>query len=252
MVKKKIISKCPGCGEKNKKSNKEHLWPEWLIKLTGANKIGIKWAGKYIPASACTIPLCEECNKEFGQVLEGPVSRIFNELESGEGLSENEIELLIRWLWKITGLAWASQNPDKKYTEIYTVKERVLRPIDKIRGTLIFAASLIKEISPKYKGSPMGIDSINEIDAIFASGVFSKTALLVTLEEFEDLIPSHFSKFHLNERSGATSDAKLFYPKTGFADCTEAVVITKAISIPLSIEHDLLALYLRKKHQKKR
>lgn len=246
MIFKNFKKECAACGKINFLRRKEHLFPTWLILRTKTHKTGIKWAGgKNIPALRCTIPLCWSCNKEFGKKLEKPVSRIFEDLENGKGLSENEIELLIRWLWKITGLHWVFNHPGGTYTARYTVKERILKPIDKIRGRLVFAASLIETIEPAYKDLPMGIDSINQIDAIFASGVFSKIAILVSLKDFEELIPNYFSKFYLNEKPDLAANAKLFFPKVGFKNCVEAVGITKEISKPLSFAHDYLAITLQ-------
>ena len=207
--------------------------------------------GKRISAKSCTVPLCEICNKEFGEKLETSVSKIFKDLESNKGLSENEIELLIHWLWKITGLGWVLNHPKGTYTKRYTVKERSLKRIDNIRVRLVFAVSLIKTIDPKYGDLPMGVDSTNQIDAIFASGVFSKIVMIVSLKDFEKLIPDNLSKFYLNEKFEPTSNAKLFFPKVGFKDDVEAVSIIIKISNILSLLHDFLAIELLKTIKKK-
>lgn len=248
MFPKKFKKECVSCGKIGFFMNKEHLFPVWLIKKTKTYKTGIKWNNeKYIPALRCTVPLCKGCNEEFGRELEKPVSIIFKDIENGKGVSENEIDLLIRWLWKITGLHWSLNHPEDIYTKRYTIKERVLRPINNIRSDLVFAISLIKEIDPKYGDLPMGIDSTNQIDAIFASGVFSKIAIIVSLKCFEEFIPDNFSMFYLNDKPGPTANTKLFFPKVGFRNDAEAVGITKITSYYLSRKHDSLAIDLQSK-----
>jgi len=248
-----LKERCAGCGRTKFRVTKEHLFPKWLIIRTKTDKTRIRWINnKHITASKCTIPLCERCNYDFGEKLEKPVSKIFTHLEEGKGISETEAELLIRWLWKITGLFWVWMHPKGRYTQIYSVRERVLRPIDKIRQNLVLGISLIQNIDPEYGDLPMGIDSTNEIDAIFASGVFSKIALMVSLNIFEKYIPDcFFTKIHLHRKPNPAPEAKLFYPKTGFKDDTEAVHYTKVISDILSIKHDELALKLLIKNKTK-
>ncbi|MCJ7812246.1 hypothetical protein MUP95_02865 [bacterium] len=224
--------------------NKEHIFPEWLIHKTNTNNEGIRWLEKRnVPASSVTIPLCVECNKTFGRELEIPVSKIFNQIENGLGLSDFDVELLIRWLWKLDGLVWVAANPHIKYTKIYTLKDRVLRPIDEIRKHLIFAISLIKELHSESKDYPMGIDSEQKYDAVFVSGVFSRIAMMVSLVAFEELIPPFYSVYKLSPKRDSSCNAKLFYPKIGFKDDVEAVWVTVNISNILSKEHDSIVLY---------
>lgn len=123
--------------------NKEHIFPQWLIERTGTNATGIRWGAKRdVPALAATFPLCEQCNRDFGEYLEGPTARLFDEIEAGAGLSDNDAELLVRWLWKIKGLAWIADHPDGQYSSKYTLRERVLLPIDEIRGHLTLGIAL--------------------------------------------------------------------------------------------------------------
>jgi hypothetical protein len=222
---------------------KEHVFPKWLIKKTKTEKSMMGWVGgKRVPYLSATLPICKACNSDFGNQLERPVSKIFFKIESNQGITENDAELLIRWLWKISGLAWIWNNPDGNYTQKYNLKQRVLLPIDEIRGHLILAISLINEIDPSYGDEPLGIDSINQIDAIFAAGVFSRIAVMVTIDLFEELIPDNFSKICLAPKKSSLSDAVLFYPKTGFYDDGRAVVETILISKKLSILHDKHAI----------
>ena len=240
--------RCIGCDSLKFIITKEHLFPKWLIERTKTYKTGIRWLNKRnVSPYNCTVPLCRSCNKDFGEKLEGPVSKIFDDIENHRGLSENEAELLIRWMWKMTGLSWVLNHPDDRYTEIFTVKQRVLRPIDEYpRKNIILAICLVNNAEAGHDDLPMGIDSVNQLDAIFASGVFSRIAVLVLLDYFEDLIPSNFLKIRLKERMDEISEAKIFYPKVGFPDGDVAIINMINLSRILSFEHDRFALELRK------
>lgn len=178
---------------------------------------------------------------DFGRELEAPVSRIFTDLEAGQGISDLEAELLIRWLWKFEGLYWIFSHPQDKYTEKYTLRERVLHPIDDIRFELSLAISIVQDINPEFEDSPMGLDSWNEHDATFVAGVFSRVAIMVLHQRFESDVPKEFSLYRLKDRNAPDRAAKLFYPKTGFRTCVEAVGITRMAGLYLSHAHDLIA-----------
>lgn len=187
------------------------------------------------------VPLCIRCNTDFGHELEAPVSRIFSDLEAGQGISDMEAELLIRWLWKFEGLFWIFTHPQHKYTEKYTLRERVLQPIDEIRSDLSLAISLAEEIDPSFGDAPMGLDSWNEHDATFVAGVFSRIAIMVLRRQFEPDVPNQFTLYRLSDRSAPDRAAKLFYPKAGFKTCVEAVGTTRKAGLYLSHAHDLVA-----------
>ena len=229
--------------------NKEHYWPVWLIKRTGAVKEGVTWAGKRnVPAFAATLPICEECNSAFGQELEAPMSKLFDEIEGGKGLSDNEAELFVRWLWKLEGLAWNFTHPGQRYTQKYTLRQRVLLPIDDMRGHLTLAISVAEHRDPRWEEGALGIDSMNVHNAVFVSGVFSRIAVLVQMSMFDDEVPDSFSKYHLHaKRDAMQGDAKLFFPKTGFRTCTDAIILLKAISPHISDLHDSFGHKMRQK-----
>ena len=218
---------------------KEHLFPRWLIMKTNTHITGIRWGThKRLPALKATLPLCRECNRIFGKQLEEPVSKLFDEIEAGKGISDSEAEVLIRWLWKVEGLAWVASNPKDKYTENYTLRERVLRPIDNIREHLVLAISLIEGLHPESQDWPMGVDSYTEKDAVFVSGVFSRIAIMVILDLCVPFLPSAYSYYHLAPRKDTTSEAKLFYPKVGYKNDVDAVGETYLASEPIAKAHD--------------
>ena len=220
--------------------NKEHYFPVWLIERTATVREGIAWAGRdRVSALSATVPLCTRCNSDFGRELESPMTRVFDDLEAGRGISDEEAELIVRWMWKFEGLAWVFHHPRAIYTERYTLRERVLRPIDDIRGSLILAIGIAEKRDPDFEEGAMGIDSFNVHNAVFVSGVFSRVAVLVSLSVFEDDIPSVFSKYRLApNRDHIAAKAKLFYPAVGFPTCTAAIGLMKSISPPLSMLHD--------------
>jgi len=227
---------------------KEHIFPLWLIERSGTAMTGIRWlCRKWISAKAATIPLCAKCNKDFGEILEVPASRIFKDLESDRGLSDAEAEILIRWLWKFEGLAWIFNNPDGIYTKKYTLAERILHPIDNIRGSLVIAIGMIEKIDPSFSDAPIGIDSYNTHNAIFVAGVFLKAAIMVLLRDFAQMVPSEFSQYNLLEKPSEMANAKLFYPKVGFHNDIEAVAKTLIVAKTLSQLHDDVFIKLKRK-----
>lgn len=189
-----------------------------------------------------TIPLCRKCNNDLGASIEGPVSHIFEDLESGQGISDNEAELLIRWLWKFERIAWSLCNPNGTYNDRRTIRNRVMSPLDdEVRGELTLAIALVETIDPDFGDAPMGIDSKTEESAIYVAGVFSRIAMMVVLRELESEVPPQFSLYQLAHRDAPDRSAKLFFPKTGFRDCVQAVGVTFQSARYLSYAHDFLS-----------
>lgn len=240
---------CIGCGRTKAELKKlgiaftkEHVLPEWLIKITNTNSTGIKWNGKYIPASRATIPLCKECNTIFGDRLESPTQKIFKNIESGLGLSDHEAEILVRWMWKLEGMQWYINHENCQYSDKYTLKDRVVNDIDQIRPYITLSISLIKEIEQCYDDYPMGLDSFSELSGIFVSGVFSKLAIITSHSKFDYYIPKNYTKYHLSSKLNKNDKSKVFLPKTGFINDTDAVYITMMISKYLQYLHEVDAL----------
>src|SRR5581483_900291 len=214
---RKFKRTCAACGESHREMNKEHYFPVWLIERTGTVRDGIAWGkGSNVSALSATLPLCVGCNTEFGRELESPMARVFDDIEAGRGISDEEAELIVRWMWKFEGLAWVFHHPRDVYTQRYTLRDRVLRPIDDIRGNLTLAIGLAEQRDPEFEEGAMGIDSFNVHNAVFVSGVFSRIAILVSLSIFDEDIPVVFSKYRLaRHRDHSTEKAKLFFPNVG-------------------------------------
>jgi hypothetical protein len=236
-VHRKFKRTCAACG-KGGLMNKEHYWPKWLIEKTATK--GVRFApDKRINPRSFTVPLCEKCNTDFGRELETPVSKILPRLEAGEGLSDREAEILVRWLWKFEGLAWIFAHPHGQYTQTYTLRERVLRPIDAIRDRLTLALSIVAELDPRYSEEPMGLDSRTKQSAVYVAAVFGRVAMMVLLSKFESDVSPEFSLYRFASPDSPDRDAKLFHPKVGFADCLRAVNTTRYAALWLSHHHDL-------------
>jgi hypothetical protein len=223
--------------------SKEHFWPLWLIDHAGAHHEGVRWVGnRSIDPRGATLPLCRECNNRLGAELEAPVSQILSRIEGGEGLSDIEAELLVRWLWKFEGLSAAyyfADRPDWRYSERWTPIQRVLEDsFQEIRPRLTLAIGLTHQNDPEFQDWPLGIDSgLSEHDVIFVSGVFGKTALMVSYARFDHLIPDCFGQYRLKpwaERSAQTS----FVPPVCFPFSKDAINITKVASGPLKLAHE--------------
>ena len=158
---------CVCCERTGQKMNKEHIFPKWLLQHTNTRKDMFDWVYGKVPGDKATVPLCEECNSKLGTELEGPVKKIFDAIESGEGFNDNDAELLIRWMWKIVGLAyWTICNKNWKYGFI-TLKEHVLTKIPLPRSRISIALSLIEDPNEEYGCGPVGLDAFSLYSNIF-------------------------------------------------------------------------------------
>lgn len=230
---------CIACGALAPKMNKEHFWPQWLIRRTSTHKTGVRFSpAKMVNPKKLTIPLCIKCNTDFGRELEEPTRRAFDDLEEGRGLSDVEAETLVHWLWKFEGLYWSIRNPSGTYSNKYTLRDRVLSPLDEIRSHLTLAVALVSKIEPEFGDAPMGIDSHTYESAVFVGGVFSRVALMVLDRRFDEEVPKQFGLYHFSNADAPDRNAKLFSPPVGFDTCVNAVATTYKASQFLSYLHD--------------
>lgn len=244
----KLKLRCVACDRVGKQMTKEHIWPRWLAERADIKVDGIPWMGRErVSPSSATIPLCVDCNQTLGAKLEGPVSRLFSDLESGLGLSDFEAELFVRWLWKFEGLFWNTihfSDPDRQYSDRWSVIERALGPgsMVGIRPRLSVAISLIEKNDDGFSDWPMGIDSgVSDFQGIFVSGVFCRTAVMILMSEFQNFVPKQFSVYYLDATSDEGKTEKVFFPATGFVTCGEAIETTKRASVQLARAHDEFA-----------
>lgn len=236
----KFKKSCIGCDKTTRKTTKEHFWPKWLIKLTNMTGHKIPWiGGKKVYPMTATIPLCKSCNQTLGSELEAPMQQIILDLENGDGISDNEAEIFIRWCWKMEGFSWRLRNPDSEYNKLYTIIERALQSIDEIRPSLVLAIAIVEE---KYRNGkdfkPMGLCNINERNAIVVSGVISNIAFIVLIDTQVGNLPVNYSYYPLSALRDGLSDAKLFHPKRGFKTFEDAKKLTREAANYISRELD--------------
>ena len=105
---------CVFCGEFPENKNKEHVIPEWLIKLTGdpnrTAMFGIdfskqKLSYRQFSFDALTFPACTNCNNDFSK-LETITQPIVRALLERRGVTAAELIILLDWLDKVRVGLW--------------------------------------------------------------------------------------------------------------------------------------------------
>lgn len=234
--------RCSGCDRVGLPMTKEHFFPRWLIDYAQVHHEGITWFdGQTVDPDNATIPLCRECNEAFGTVLEGPVAEIFRQLEQGASISEDEAELLVRWLWKFEGLHWTAMTnrPEGLYTSRYTLRDRVVTPdaFNEVREDMLLAVALTRNNDPTHRDWPMGLDTPPSENALTMSGVFGRIALICSLAHFANDIPDVYGKFRFG--APVTDRAnKVFLPPMSFIYAGGAINMTREVGVRLAILHD--------------
>jgi hypothetical protein len=234
--------------------SREHFWPLWLINHAEVHFEGVRWeSGPNANPRSATLPICAECNHRLGSELEEPVSRILPSIEAGNGVSDCEAELLVRWLWKFEGISssFAHLDDDRwRYSGRWPLIDRVLGDsLVGIRPRLTLAMGLTNSNDDGYDDWPMGLDHGGSIlDAIFVSGVFRKTALMVSLSDFEHLIPGCFGLYRLNAVPLPEGGVR-FHPPVCFPRSLDAINVTKAASRELKLAHERWAAEQQERQQ---
>ncbi|MBN1803430.1 MAG: hypothetical protein JW891_18115 [Candidatus Lokiarchaeota archaeon] len=124
---------CIFCGKPPVDKNNEHLLPKWLLELTGSiNRQGT--FGPFIndgiveikkfPFKTFVLPACYQCNKDFGEQIEGKARQIMQDIIDKRPLDPKDLNLLLAWFDKIRiGSAFASmyhtQNVHNKAPHYY-------------------------------------------------------------------------------------------------------------------------------------
>lgn len=242
--------RCIGCNNVGTCITKEHFFPRWLIEYADVRRDGISWPrkegldwieNKNVNPDKAVVPLCDQCNEVFGRVLERPAAEIFRALDRGEGISDYDAELLVRWLWKFEGLQWGifRDHNTQEYTTRYSLRERVTtsKAFDEIRASLVLAVALANANDPDYVDWPMGLDTPMGGNAITMSGVFRRVALIVSLAEFADRIHPAFGKYAFGQPPSDRA-TKIFVPPCSFATARAAIGATQESALTLSVLHD--------------
>lgn len=103
---------CVFCGMAPQSKNKEHILPQWLLRLTGDPKRRVDFGYDHVKGttisfdwSSLTVPACEACNTEYS-ALEAEVSHIVRELVNYSALPVKSYLLLLDWLDKVRVGLW--------------------------------------------------------------------------------------------------------------------------------------------------
>ncbi|MBL3658979.1 hypothetical protein [Fulvivirga sediminis] len=103
---------CVFCGVKPVKKNKEHVLPQWLLKMTGDPNRKVTFgfnynSGKQIEFNwqSFTAPSCTDCNERYAK-FEGKVKVIVEKLQNREEITGTEALLLLDWLDKVRIGLW--------------------------------------------------------------------------------------------------------------------------------------------------
>ena len=104
---------CVFCGNPPLDKNKEHILPQWLLRLTGDPSrqvyLGRDWSKKDLPKrvfsfKSFTFPACTLCNTHFAK-METEAQRIVTTMLNNGPLNADDIDVLMDWLDKVrTGL----------------------------------------------------------------------------------------------------------------------------------------------------
>jgi hypothetical protein len=180
---------CVFCGSTPESKTREHVIPQWLIKLTGdpKRKANFHVDFKKNPPSIrrfafdqFTFPACDNCNSRFAN-LEGAAQEIVMSLLAGDALAETDFCLLLDWLDKVRVGLWLSkyildENP-LGITPNFYIEQR-LRAFD--RGVI-----LIRHNSKKQKLSFMGTYLPSFVISPTAFALLINDIVLINLSEMD-------------------------------------------------------------------
>lgn len=147
---------CVFCGKRPQEKNKEHVIPQWLIRMTGDPKriasFGIGFSGKGFAVrqfsfDAFTFPACKTCNQSFSEV-EALAEPVVRSLISRSDLAASDFMVLLDWLDKVRvglwlGYLYLDKNP-LGVTPSFHIESRIGR-LDRMVSIL------------EVEGSPRGL-----------------------------------------------------------------------------------------------
>lgn len=132
---------CVFCGQKPESKTREHIIPQWLIKMTGnPNRkinLGIDLShlqktgeGKIrtFSFSAFQFPACQKCNTEFSE-LENKVKSIFERLFHNDYFTNIEIDTLLDWFDKVRVGLWLGGITLDDFVDLVDPKFHIKRRI---------------------------------------------------------------------------------------------------------------------------
>lgn len=115
--------KCIFCGKTMEEKSKEHIIPQWLIKMTGdKNRIatfGLDYSKIFndeVPKEDIksrkysflnfTFPACKWCNENYGSTLEAEMLNILTKVINGRKVNHNDIVHMLDWFDKVRIGLW--------------------------------------------------------------------------------------------------------------------------------------------------
>lgn len=135
------VKRCIFCNNPPKNKNKEHVIPQWLIKMTGdlgrninlgipcitidsegnysyefQTEKAVKEKGRKFPFKHFTFPACESCNSNFANI-ESKIKPIYVKIESERNLNDEEASLFLDWMDKVRVGIWHGLNQLNKTSE---------------------------------------------------------------------------------------------------------------------------------------
>ncbi|MFD1293844.1 hypothetical protein ACFQ5N_08360 [Lutibacter holmesii] len=103
---------CVFCGNKPNKKNKEHVLPQWLLRMTGDPNRVVQFGYDYIKKKDIifnwknfTSPSCTKCNDKYAD-FEGIVSPIIDKLSKKSEITSTEAIMVLDWLDKVRIGLW--------------------------------------------------------------------------------------------------------------------------------------------------
>jgi hypothetical protein len=98
---------CMFCGQRPISKNMEHPVPQWLMRLTGdPGRLHNVYPETERPLKSFRFPACEECNSQWGTLLEARADRVMRGLLADASLSTEDLLILMDWMDKVRIGLW--------------------------------------------------------------------------------------------------------------------------------------------------
>lgn len=145
-----MIKFCIFCGKRPSDKTKEHIIPQWLLKMTGKPNrkayFGRDWLSPNLDErvyswQAFTFPACDVCNGEWS-ALEDKVKPILTSMLNAGQISAVDFQILLNWLDKVRVGLWLGMIClNKNYRGLIPQFHINNRVAQKDRALLIFESS---------------------------------------------------------------------------------------------------------------
>ncbi|MHB1107950.1 MAG: hypothetical protein ACYCZ2_16465 [Lutibacter sp.] len=174
---------CIFCGKKPENKTKEHVIPQWLIKMTDhkdrKTTFGIGSKGQInFPWMQYTFPACKVCNENYSS-LEGRVKPIIENLLSHNVIKQVDIIDLLDWFDKVRVGIWLGQsllngeklNPNFHINQRVGISDRLLVINQSIEKGKIITFTGTESLAFKFSPSCFAL-TINELTFFNYSSAF--------------------------------------------------------------------------------